>query len=80
MAIKQKCQLKNQTNQTMVFSYCSSCLDLPMSLVYCRVEGFPLRLHHICEGGYVILYDIYFEGGERNICCSCVDELGEGVK
>ena len=28
----------------------------------------------------MILYDIYFEGGERKICRNCVDKLGGGGK
>ena len=51
-------------NLTMVFSYRYSCLDLPVALVDFQVEGFPLRLRHVCQGGgYVILNYIYFEGG-----------------
>ena len=36
-AIKQQRQLTNLTNMTMVCSYHSSCLDLPMALVDCPV-------------------------------------------
>ena len=49
-----------------------------MALVYFQMEGRPSRLHHVCQGGYVLLYYIDFEGGERDFFCDCVDELGEG--
>ena len=52
----------------MVCSYHYSCLDLIVALVYCQVEGFPSHLHHVCQGGYVVLNDIYFDGAKRNIC------------
>ena len=78
MAIKQQRRLTNLTNPTMVCSYRSYCLDLPVALVDCQMEVFPSHSHHLCQGGYVILYDIDFEGGERKICRDCVDELGRG--
>ena len=51
-----------------------------MSLFDCQVEGYPFRLNHVCQGGYVVLNDIDFDGAERsraerNICINCVDEL-----
>ena len=27
----------------------------------------------------MVFNDIYIEGGERNICCNCVEEIGGGV-
>ena len=49
----------------MVCSYCYSCLDLPVVLVDCQVEGCPLRLHNVCQGGYWVLNYIDFEGREQ---------------
>ena len=63
-------------NPTMVCSYRSYFLNLPVGLVDFQVEVCPLRLHHVCQGGYVVLSDIEFDGGERNICRYCVDKLG----
>ena len=54
-------------NMTMVCSYRYFCLELPLKIVDCQVEGLPLILHRVCQGEYVILYDIDFEGGERKI-------------
>ena len=62
-------------NLMIVCSYCYSYLDLHMVLVDCNMEGLPLRLNHIYQGEYVILYFIDFEGGERKICHNCVDKL-----
>ena len=67
------------TNPTIVCSYRSSCLDLPVALVGFQVEGLPLRLYHICHGGYVLLNYIDFGGAEQMICRNCVDEIrGQG--
>ena len=68
----------NMNNLTMVCYDCSSCIDLPVALVDFQLEGCPLRLHHACQGGYVLFYDIYFEGEERKICCKYVEKLGGG--
>ena len=46
-----------------------------MALVDFQVEGCPLRLHHVCQGGYVVLNDIDFDGEERKICRNCVDKI-----
>ena len=62
-------------NQNMVYPYRSSYIDLTMALVDCQVEGFPLFLHHVFQGGYVVLNYINFDGAERKICCNCVDNL-----
>ena len=63
------------TNLMMVFSYRYYSIDLPVSLVDCQVKGFPSRLQHGCQGGYVLLNGFYFDGAERKICHSCVDNL-----
>ena len=34
-------------NPKMVCSYRSSCLDLPVALVYFKMKGCELRLHHV---------------------------------
>ena len=60
--------------------YRSSCLDLPLVLVDCKVEGLPLRLYHVWKEEYVLLNDIYFEGMEWNIFRDCVDKIGSGGK
>ena len=74
-AIKQQRRFTNLTNPTMVCSYHYSCLDLPVALVDCQVEGCPLRLHRDCQGEYVILNNIDFDGVERKIFCDCVDKI-----
>ena len=65
----------NLKNPKMVCSYRYFSLDLTVALVDCKVEGCPLRFRHVCQGGYVVLNDIDFDGVERNICRNCVDEL-----
>ena len=60
----------------MVCSYHSSCLNLPVALVDCHAEVFLSRLHHICQGEYVILNDIDFDGAEQKLFRDCVDEIG----
>ena len=77
--IKKRRRLTNLTNLTIVCYYCSSCLDLPVTLVDCQVEGCPSRLHHICQGEYVDMNEIDLDGGEQKICRNCVDEIqGQG--
>ena len=61
-------------------SYRYSCLDLPVVLVYCHMEGCPLCLHHVCQGCYVVFDDIEIHRAERRICCDCVDELQGWIK
>ena len=51
-----------------------------MVLVDFQVDGCPMRLHHVCQGEYVVLNDIDFDGAERKICCDCVDKLWGKVK
>ena len=64
----------------MVCSYRSSCLDLPVALVDCMVEGCASRLHHVCQGGYVAMHEIDIGRAERKICCDFVDEIWVGDK
>ena len=67
--------MTNLKNPTMVCSYRYYCIDLPVAIVDCQVEGCLPRLHHVCQGVYVILNDIDFGGAEQKICRDCVDEL-----
>ena len=53
-------------NPTMVCSCRYSCFDLLVALVDCQVEVCPSRLHHICQGEYVVLNHIAFDGAERS--------------
>ena len=46
-----------------------------MVLVAFRVKGCPSRLHHVCQGRYVLVNYIDFDGAERNIFDDCVDEI-----
>ena len=64
----------------MVCSYGSSCLDLPVALVDFQMKGCELRLHHVCQGGYVAMHAINLDGAEQNICHNCVDEPWMGGK
>ena len=64
----------------MVCSYCFSCLDLPVELVDCQVEGCSSCLHHVCQGRYGVLNHIDFDGAERKIYHNCVDKLQVGGK
>ena len=64
----------------MVCSYRYSCLDLPMALVGCQMEGCALRLHHVYQGGYVAMHEIDLDGEERNICDDFVDNIWMGGK
>ena len=63
------------STETSLWLVSSSCIDLSVSLVDFQVEGFPSRLHHVCQGGYVAMHKINFDGGERKICCCCVGEI-----
>ena len=64
----------------MVCSYRSSCLDLPVALVYCQMKGCELRLHHICQGGYVDMHEIKLDRAEQKIWRKCIDDLRMGGK
>ena len=50
-------------NLTMMCYYRSSCLEFPVVLVGCQVEGCSRLLHHICQGEYEILNGIDFDRG-----------------
>ena len=80
VAIKQQRRLKNLMYPTMVCSCRNSYLDLPVSLVDFQVEGCPLCLRQVCQGGYLILYYIDFEEGDRKICRNRVDNIEGGVR
>ena len=67
--------MTNMKNPTMVCSCHYSCIYLPVALVDFQLEGCPLLLHHVCQGWYVLLDDIDFDGAEQKICRNCVDEL-----
>ena len=60
--------------------YHYSCIELIVALVNFQVGVCNLRLHHDCQGEYVILNDIDFDGVERKIFCDCVDKLLGGRK
>ena len=62
----------------MVCSCRSSCLDLPVALVYCQMYICELRLRHVCQRGYVAMYAIDLDGAERNICHNFVDKIWMG--
>ena len=76
--IKQQQGLTVLVNLTMVCSYRSYCINLPVALVDCQVYGYTSRLHHVCEGGYVAMHEIDLYGVERKIYCNCVYELRMG--
>ena len=59
----------------MLCSYRYSCIDLPVVLVDFQVEGCPSCLYHIFQGEYVAMNEIDIDGGERNICHNCVQEI-----
>ena len=83
-AIKKQRQLVNLKNPAVVCSYHSYIIEFPVVISGCQVEGFPSRLHHSCQGGYVILCDFDFEGGKhkRKIFHDCVEKFwgGGGVR
>ena len=64
----------------MVYSYRSSCLDLPVALVDIYIEGCASRLQHIYQGEYVAMNEINLVGAERNIYHNCVDKFWMGGK
>ena len=67
-------------NPKMVCSYRSSCLDLPVALVDCQMNGCESRLHHVCQEEYVDIHEIKLDGAERKIFCKCIDNLWMGGK
>ena len=80
MALKQQQRFTIMVNPKMVCSYRSSCIDLPVALVDCQIKGCESRLHHIWQGGYVVMHEINLDGAERKICHNFVDELWMGSK
>ena len=56
-------------------SYCYSCLDLPVALAGCQMEGCPSRLYHVWQGGYVAMNEMDLDGGERKIFRYCIDDI-----
>ena len=46
----------------MVCYYHYSCLELPVALVCCHVEGCTSHLYHVYQGGYVAMHDIDLDG------------------
>ena len=77
-SIKQQRWLTILANPTMVCYYRPYCLDLPVVLIDCHMEGYASRLHHVCQGVGVAMHEIDLDGAERNICHNCVDELRMG--
>ena len=51
-----------------------------MALVDCQMKGCKLFLHHVCQGGYVAMHEIEFDGSGRKICCECIYDLRMGGK
>ena len=74
-AIKQQRGSTIMVNPTMVCSYGSSCLELPVALVDCQIKGFESRLRHFCQGEYVNMHVINLDGADRKVCHNCVDKL-----
>ena len=64
----------------MVCYFRSSCIDLPVALVYCQMKGCESLLYHVCQGEYVAMHEIALDGAELNICRNCVDKLWMGDK
>ena len=51
-----------------------------MALVDFQVEGCASRLHHVWQGGYLVMHEIDLDRAERKIFCDCVDEIQMGGK
>ena len=49
-----------------------------MAIFDFQVGGYPLCLHQVCQGEYVLLNYIHFDGGEWKIFHNCVGGLGGG--
>ena len=64
----------------MVCSYRSSCIDLPVTIVDFQMKGYESRVYHVCQGGYVAMYEIDNDRAEFNICRDCLDEIWMGGK
>ena len=80
MAIKKQRRSTKMANLKIVCSYLSYCIDLPVALVHCQMNGCELRLHHVCQGGYVNKHEIELNGVERKIFRECIDDLWMGCK
>ena len=59
----------------MVCYYRSSCLELPVALVDCHMEGCASRLYHVYQGGYMDMHEIDLDGAERKTCSDCVEKI-----
>ena len=68
-------EIDESENPMMVCPYCFYYIDLPVVLVDFHMEHWPSRLHPVCQGEYVVLNDIDFDGADRKVCCACVDKL-----
>ena len=79
-AIKQQRRSTIAANPKMVCSYRSYCLGLPVALVDCQMKGCESRLHHVCQGGYVVMHEIKIDRSEQKICRKCIDDLSMGGK
>ena len=79
-AIKQQQQSTITADPKMACSYRSSCLGLHVALFGWQMKGSELRMHHVCQGGYVAMHEIELDGSERKICCECIDDLRMGGK
>ena len=65
-------QQRKLINMAIIFSYHSSCHDLPVVLVDFCVGGFLRRLHHICRGDFVLSNYINFHrGGAEDLLHLC---------
>ena len=40
-----------------------------------HLKGCELRLHHVCQGGYVAMHEIELDGAEPKICREYVENL-----
>ena len=67
------------TNTKIVCSYPSYFLGLPVVLVGFQVEGYPLRLHHVYQGRYVVLNYIFFYGAKRKFFATMLTSYGDGA-
>ena len=38
-----------------------------MALIDFQMKGFEVRVHHVCQGGYVAMHDIELDGAEQKI-------------
>ena len=59
----------------MVCSCHYSCLHLTLKIVDFKLEFCPWRLHHVCQGWYLLFNYIDFDGAKRKICRNFVGKL-----